>query len=133
MSYLLDTDICIYILNESPPKLKDHFLQHAGGPVYVSTLTEAELAYGALHSSRQKENAQRVDNFLEPFEKIPFDSDAARQFAKVKQELAKKGKPIGAIDMLIAAIALSRGLTLLTNNLKHFGQIPGLSLENWLE
>lgn len=133
MSYLLDTDICIYILNGGNPKLQKRFMDQGGSRLCVSTLTEAELHYGALHSSRPQKNRQRISLFLDPLEIIPFDSQGAEAFARIKETLVKKGKPIGAIDMLIAATALSNRLTLITNNVKHFAMIPELSFENWLE
>lgn len=132
MSYLLDTDICIYILNNKSPELQKRFQEKGGARICVSTLTEAELYYGAIHSAHPEKNRERVKDLLGPLEIIPFDSDAAREFASIKQTLTTKGKPIGAIDMLVAAIARAKSLTIVTNNLKHFESIPNLSVENWL-
>ncbi len=132
MTYLLDTDICIYILNRPTPNLRSRFEKEPLSELGVSILTEAELYYGALHSSKPKNNRDRVESLLSPLTRLPFDSDAAGAFASIKENLAKRGKMIGAIDMLIAAVARSKNLTLITNNLKHFGEIQGLSIENWL-
>lgn len=132
MSYLLDTDICIYILNNESPELQNRFREKAGAAICVSTLTEAELYYGAIHSARPEKNKERVRALLDPLEIIPFDSESAHEFALIKETLVTKGTPIGAIDMLIAAIARAKDLTIVTNNLKHFGSVPGLSVENWL-
>lgn len=132
MSYLLDTDICIYILNGASSALEQQFREKAGTRICVSTLTEAELYYGALHSSRPEKNRERVRVLLDPLEMVSFDSEAAHQFAQIKETLVTKGKPIGAIDMLIAAIAKAKELTLVTNNVKHFKSIPGLTVENWV-
>lgn len=132
MSYLLDTDICIYILNGASSQLQKHFQEKSGSRFCVSALTEAELYYGAIHSSRPQKNKERIKHFLDPLEIIPFDSQAAQQFAQIKQSLVTSGKPIGAIDMLIAATAITKELTLITNNLKHFKFISSLALENWL-
>ena len=131
MTFLLDTDICIYILNESSPKLRAHLEAMEPKNIVVSALTEAELLYGALHSGNPKKNQERVKRFLPPFLTLPFDSDAAVQFAQIKELLVKKGRLIGAIDMLIAAIAKSHDLTIVTNNLRHFEEVPDLKVENW--
>lgn len=131
MSYLLDTDICIYILNGASDALKKRFRGVMRQRLCVSSLTEAELCYGALHSARPQANQERIQAFLDPLEILPFDSRAAREFAQVKQTLVKQGLPSGAIDMLIAATALAGNLTLVTNNVKHFKAIPGLRVENW--
>ena len=132
MNYLLDTDICIYILNERDEKLRSRFLKHVSAQIAVSTLTEAELFYGAVHSARPVQNRERVAAFLEPLTRIPFDSEAAVVFAVIKQELVTRGRVVGAIDMLIAASALAKGYTLITNNEKYFQSVRGLAIENWL-
>lgn len=132
MSYLLDTDICIYILNGPPPALRDRVLQAAAEKIHVSTMTEAELYYGALHSSRPQKNRDRIEALLLPLAKLDFDSDAAHSFAEIKENLVKKGALIGVFDMLIAAIARSHNLTLVTNNVKDFERVPNLSIENWI-
>lgn len=132
MNYLLDTDICIYILNNKNPALEAKFKSHLTNKIAVSTLTEAELYYGALHSSRPIKNKERVKEFLEPLLKVPFDSEAALKFAEIKQALLSKGKPIGAIDMLIASIARTQEFALITNNVKHFKEISGLAVESWV-
>jgi tRNA(fMet)-specific endonuclease VapC len=132
MSYLLDTDICIYILNQGDPKLRKKFQEKAAARLAVSALTEAELYYGALHSRKAKQNWERVGIFLEPLEIIPFTSREAMGFAEIKEILFRKGKPIGAIDMMIAATALAHDLTLISNNVKHFTNIPKLKFENWV-
>ncbi len=132
MRYLLDTDTCIYILNGPTPLLRTRFEKENVASLAVSTLTEAELYYGALHSAKPEENRKRVEILISPFSRIPFDSEAAALFAPLKEDLIRRGKPIGVIDMLIASIAKSRGLTLVTNNLRHFQEIPGLSVENWV-
>lgn len=131
MNYLLDTDICIYILNGGNESLEKKFRQKAHQNICVSTITEAELYYGALHSAKPKINQERVEEFLQPFSKYDFDSKAALTFANIKEQLVKKGKKIGAMDMLIGAIALANQLVIVTNNTKHFQSIPTLKIENW--
>ncbi len=132
MSYLLDTDICIYILNGPTEALQNHFKNVMKKRICVSTLTEAELYYGSLHSSRPDKNRERVVMFLAPLEILPFDSKAAFFFAEIKETLTRRGKPSGVFDMLIAATARAHDLTLITNNTKHFDKISGLSVQNWL-
>ncbi|MBI4209437.1 MAG: type II toxin-antitoxin system VapC family toxin [Deltaproteobacteria bacterium] len=133
MRYILDTDICIYILNDAAPQLRSYFEKWGPDQICISTLTEAELYYGALHSSKPKKNQEKIQKFVMPFPRIPFDSSAAFEFAAVKEELTRKGRPIGAVDMLIGAIAKAHGLILVSNNIKHFKLITGLKVENWLE
>lgn len=132
MKFLLDTDICIYILNNAAPKLQWYFRKYGPARICLSTLSEAELYYGALHSSRPDTNRERVRKFVAPFLKLSFDSVAAQEFAVIKKQLVQKGCPIGSIDMLIAAIAKAHKLVLITNNLKHFKRIDGLKTANWL-
>ncbi len=132
MRYLLDTDTCIYILNGPTPTLRARFEKEGAADLGISTLTEAELCYGALHSSKPEKNRERVEILTAPFVKLPFDSEAAAAFAPIKEDLMRRGKPIGVIDTLIAAIAKSRRLVLVTHNLKHFRQIPDLAVEDWV-
>ncbi|MBI4239038.1 MAG: type II toxin-antitoxin system VapC family toxin [Deltaproteobacteria bacterium] len=131
MLYLLDTDICIYILNGGNERLKQRFRQCRTPDIGISAITEAELYYGALHSGHAEKNRDRVRAFLTPFTLCSFDSGAARHFAEMKQALTTKGQPIGIMDLLIAAVARALGLTVVTNNVKHFTRVPGLLVENW--
>ncbi len=131
MSYLLDTDICIYILNGGNPKLEKKFRSVAFERICVSTITQAELYYGALHSLRPQKNLDRIKEFLDPLEIIPFDSAAALAFAQIKESLVKKGNVAGSMDMLIAAVAKAHDFSIVTNNLKHFKPVPGIAVENW--
>lgn len=131
MRYLLDTDICIYLLNGGSESLRKRFMACRATDLGVSAITEAELLYGALHSARPAPNRDRVRVFIAPLEVCPFDFSAARHFAELKQVVTNKGKPIGLMDLLIAAVARSRGLTVVTNNTKHFAPLPGVSVENW--
>lgn len=133
MLYLLDTDICIYLLNGGNALLRKRFVNCRAEDLGVSAITEAELLYGALHSARPTPNRDRVRAFVAPLEVCPFDSLAARHFAELKQAVTSKGRPGGIMDLLIAAVARSRGLTIVTNNTRHFAPIPGLSVENWAQ
>lgn len=132
MTYLLDTDICIYILNGPTSRLRLNFNRAQQGEVGISTVTEAELYFGAFHSKFKKLNLERVEGFLSPLKKIHFNSESAYQFGEIKENLVRRGQSVGEMDMLIAATAKAHGLTLITNNAKHFRRIKGLKVENWL-
>jgi len=130
--YLLDTNICIAIINENAivlPLFYSHFAR-----CHIATVTIAELYKGVYCSRRVEGNRDRVSRFLDliPYI-IDFDRAAAEEFGKIQGELRKKGKPTGEMDALIAAMARSRGDVLVTNNVRHFENISGLAIANWLE
>lgn len=131
--YLLDTDTCIYLLN-GVARLKMQIAQMGVEAVAVAIVTKGELYFGAYHSSHLDQNRQRIHAFFaDPGPAVlPLNNQAMDCFGKCKAELRRTGRPIGDVDLLIAAVAISRGLTLVTNNTKHFNRIPGISLENWL-
>ena len=132
MNYLIDTDICIYIMNNRPLEVIRRFRNLELGQVGVSSITVSELQYGVSKSKRQKENQQRLDEFLLPFEIVPYDHTASRQYGDIRADLEKRGVVIGPLDLLIAAHAASRDLVLVTNNEKEFGRIQSLKVENWV-
>ena len=132
MNYLIDTNICIYIMNNRPPKVVRRFKKMEIGQVGVSSITVSELQYGVSKSQRQKENQQRLDEFLLPFEILSYDQTVSRQYGDIRADLEKRGIVIGPLDLLIAAQAVSRDLVLVTNNEKEFGRIPSLKIENWV-
>lgn len=133
MTYLLDTDICIYIIKNRfvglIKKLRRVGIENVG----ISAVTVAELEYGVSNSDRSGESRARLYEFMVPFAFIDFDLNAARQYGKIRKELKDLGQPIGPMDILIAAIAMAHGHTLVTNNAKEFGKVPGLKTENWIE
>jgi tRNA(fMet)-specific endonuclease VapC len=131
MIYLLDTCICIYLINKRPLPLISTFKQHQPGEIGISVITASELQYGVEKSSRKAENQERLDAFLAPFDILPYDVKAVAAYGDIRAELEKKGQPIGPLDMLIAAQALSGGLIFVTNNEEEFQRIPGLQIENW--
>lgn len=131
MAYLLDTNICIYLLKEQPSKLKLKFSSVQSTDLYLSSITIAELEFGVAKSTQAEKNSEALKVFLSSFQIIDFDSRAARQYGLIRALLEKQGTPIGANDMLIAAIAKSLDLTLVTNNEKEFARINGLKIENW--
>ena len=130
MKFLLDTDTCIYALKQSDSVL-GHLLAAAREDVFVSVVTEAELRTGAAKSSSPAGTLRRIENFLLPLTVIDFTSDDAIVYAGVRAKLERAGTPIGPLDTLIAAHAVGRKLTLVTNNEREFRRVHGLHLENW--
>jgi tRNA(fMet)-specific endonuclease VapC len=132
MRYLLDTDICIYIINKHPVKVFNRLRKCYIGDVAVSSITVAELEYGAAKSSIPDQNRNALLAFLSPLEIIPFDDQAAIHYGDIRSQLEKTGKMIGSMDMLIAAHARSIPLVLVTNNNSEFARVPDLRVENWV-
>ncbi len=132
MERMLDTNICIYIIKRQPPQVLKRLVACNVSDVCVSTITISELAYGISKSVDPQKNRDALSGFLVPLEILAFDDDAAFHYGEIRAHLEKKGKSIGAMDMLIAAHARSLGLTLVTNNAKEFRRVPGLSVENWV-
>lgn len=133
MRFLLDTNICIYIIKQKPPKVFDKFQTLSPSDVGVSSITVAELEYGVYKSQRQEQNRAALSQFLIPLEILPFDERATQTYGQIRAELERTGIVIGSMDMLIASQALTLGLTLVTNNVREFSKIPSLTWENWVE
>lgn len=131
MMYLLDTNICIYIIKKKPPNVLRKFKTLKLGDIGISSITVAELRYGVEKSKYGARNRRAVDQFLTPLAIADFDAEAAQLYGNIRAALEAKGTPIGPLDTLIAAHALSLGVTLVTNNIKEFSRVPGLKLENW--
>ncbi len=131
MKFLLDTNICIYIIKKKPEKVLARFKKLKVGSIAISSITTSELFYGVYKSSKPDENMIALQEFLVPIEKLDFTNDDSLAYGKIRAELEAKGLPIGAMDMLIAAQALSRELVLVTNNEKEFNRIEELVIENW--
>lgn len=131
MKYLLDTNICIYLINERPKKVLAHFKRHALGDIGISSITASELAFGVAKCGSLK-NRIALEAFLLPLQIVEYDADAAMVYGDIRAALEKQGKTIGPLDMLIAAHALSRQLVLVTNNEKEFRRVDQLKVENWL-
>ena len=128
---LLDTNICIYIINTRPPQVAAHFEGLVYGDVAVSSITGAELAFGVAKSGSAR-NQDALEKFLAPLDVLPFDAAAMYAYGTLRAQLQARGQPIGALDTLIAAHALALGATLVTNNLAEFARVPGLACENWV-
>jgi len=131
MRYLIDTNICLYIMNKRPIELINKFRQLAIGDVGISSITISELQYGISKSKHREKNQQRLHEFLAPLEILAFDEYASKYYGDIRFQLEQKGKIIGPLDLLIAAHALSKRLILVTNNDKEFKRIEGLKVENW--
>lgn len=131
MIVLLDTDLCIYIIRQKPITVLQRFNTYTVGDIGVSSVTVAELFVGAQKSQRPAHNHQAVEQFLLPLTIVSFDYDAAIAYGRVRATLEQQGTPIGALDTLIAAHAVSLGVKLATNNAREFMRVPGLIVEDW--
>lgn len=131
MQYLLDTNICIYLMREQPPAVAERFATLRRGDVGLSVITLAELRYGVeMNTANRKRNERALDALLAEIPAVPFDAPAAGVYGVIRA--AVRDRKRDALDRLIAAHAISAGLTLVTNNLADFQDYPGLRLENWV-
>ena len=133
MKYLIDTNICIYIMNKRPIAVIKKFKQFKPGEIGISAITISELQYGISKSAHRKKNEVRLEEFLAPLEILTYDRMAARVYGDIRFQLETLGLPIGPLDLLIAAHAISQGLVLITNNDKEFRRIKRLEVENWIK
>jgi tRNA(fMet)-specific endonuclease VapC len=131
LTYLLDTNICIYAIKRAPEVLR-RLQERLPDDFGVSAITIAELWFGAAKSSRPQTTRKAVDAFLKPFEVLPFAGDAAEEYAGIRLQLERAGQPIGERDLLIAAIAKARRLTVVTHNVREFSRVSGLKVEDWV-
>jgi tRNA(fMet)-specific endonuclease VapC len=132
VKYLLDTNICIHIIRRQPPTTVQRIRSEEPESIAVSTITLAELEYGVAKSQYPDRNRLALLEFLVPFTIVDFDQGAATHYGSIRAAVEAKGNPIGAMDMLIAAQARSRGLVLVTNNMREFRRVEGLQVENWV-
>ena len=133
MTYMLDTNICIYAMKNKPEKVLRRFKDELDNGICISSITLAELEYEIKHSSDPAKNGVALLRFLLPMSVLPFGPDAASEYGEIRAYLQNKGTPIGPLDMLIAGHAKAENLVLVTNNVREFERIPGLRLENWAE
>lgn len=131
LKYMLDTNIIIYVIKQKPPEVRIKFNQVAT-QLCVSSITVAELIYGAEHSQFPEKNLQVVEDFLSRLQVLDYGIDAAIQYGNIKASLRNSGRLISDNDLHIAAHARSKGLVLVTNNSKEFERVPALQLENWV-
>jgi len=130
--YMLDTDICSYVIRERPLEVFEKFKKVEVNQLCISVVTYAELIYGVEHSSSRKINRPIIDDFVRHLDIITWDEDAAEHYGKIRAFLRAEGNIIGSMDMMIAAHARSQNMILITNNDKHFKRVPKLRLENWV-
>jgi tRNA(fMet)-specific endonuclease VapC len=129
---MLDTNICIYIIKQKPEKVINRFRQLPISSLAISSITLSELEYGVMKSSKPDQNQIALSQFVAPLEIIPYGDDAAQYYGKLRAFLEKQVIPIGSLDMIIAAHALSINCILVTNNEKEFSRVPDLHIENWI-
>ena len=132
ISCMLDTNICVYVINARPPTVLARFRQESLGSIGISSVTAAELAFGVAKSGSTR-NREALEMFLAPLEVMPFDASAIWHFGELRAGLERRGQPIGALDTMIAAHALASNTILVTNNTREFTRVPGLRLKNWAD
>jgi tRNA(fMet)-specific endonuclease VapC len=130
--FILDTDVCSYIMSGSCDKLLRNLENHKQAKLYITAVTYAKLLYGA-HRKDSKRIFEKITSIVARASIISFDQSAAKIYAKLRSELEAKGMPIENMDMLIVACAVANKATLVTNNTKHFSKINGLEVQNWIE
>jgi tRNA(fMet)-specific endonuclease VapC len=131
MKFMLDTNTCIYIIKRKPRDVIRRFKRIEISQIGISSITLSELLYGVSKSSRPEQNQLALTQFIAPLEILPYGDEAAQYYGDIRAHLEKQGEPIGSLDMLIAAHALSIPCTLVTNNEKEFIRIPNLKIVNW--
>jgi tRNA(fMet)-specific endonuclease VapC len=132
MKLMLDTNICIYIIKQQPANVLKRFLEYQPGDIGISAITLSELRYGVAKSRQVEKNARALDEFIVPLEVLPYGEEAALAYGAIRTHLERAGTPIGSMDMLIAAHAVSSGVTLVTNNTREFMRVPGLTVVDWV-
>jgi len=130
MKFLLDTDTCIFALRNHPG-VRAHFERVAPDQVALSAMNDAELWYGALNSQHPAHHSRCVEAFLKPLAVLPFDAEAAKEHARLR--MALRNQPIGERDLVIASVAMARGLTVVTHHQREFGRVPGLKAIDWTD
>ncbi|MCX7159178.1 MAG: type II toxin-antitoxin system VapC family toxin [Proteobacteria bacterium] len=128
---LLDTNICIYIINAKPPAVLARFRQYRMGDIGLCSVVAAELAFGVAKSDSAR-NRQALEMFLAPLIILPFDTAAVWVYGDLRADLERRGTPIGSLDTMIAAHALSQQALLISNNTREFSKVPDLQLDNWV-
>lgn len=132
MSYLLDTDIIVYWLNNAYPGIQKKIENVAAAQIFISSITVAELFFGAYNSSKVSENIKLLEELTSEIKILPFDQKCGKIFGKIKAQLKKTGEMINDSDLFIASIAIKNRLCLITNNERHFRRVKELYIENWV-
>ena len=131
IKYMLDTNICIYIIKQKPKDVIERFRQAQVSEIGVSSITLSELEYGVMKSAKPEQNKLALAQFIAPIEISAYDDVAAQHYGVIRAHLERQGTPIGSLDMLIAAHALSQNSVLITNNESEFKRVSNLRIENW--
>ena len=131
IKYMLDTNICIYIIKQKPKNVIERFRQAQVSEIGVSSTTLSELEYGVMKSAKSEQNKLALVQFIAPIEISAYDDVAAQHYGVIRAHLERQGTPIGSLDMLIAAHALSQNSVLITNNESEFKRVSNLKIENW--
>ena len=131
--YLLDSNICIYIINGKPSKVVQKIKEYIPPEIKLSSISIAELEYGVSKSENREKNRQALINFASAFDIVDFNDNDAEIYGMIRADLEKKGQVIGPYDMQIAAQAISRNMVLVTNNVREFCRVKNLKIENWAE
>jgi len=131
MTYLFDTNICIFLINRKPETVFRKLRSVPLGEIGISSVSVSELLYGVAKSAAVEKNQAALEKFLLPLDILPYDALAAEHYGPLRAYLESRGTPIGPMDLMIAAHALSQNLMLVTNNLKEFKRVPGLRVEDW--
>jgi tRNA(fMet)-specific endonuclease VapC len=132
LQYMLDTNICIYVIKNYPSELRERFNRLAE-QLCMSSITLAELHYAAEKSARRLENLQAIVQFSARLEVLAFSAKAAAHFGQIRADVERLGTPVGPLDMLIGAHARAEGLVVVTNNAREFRRLPGVRVENWAD
>jgi tRNA(fMet)-specific endonuclease VapC len=133
MNYLLDTNICVLLIRQKSPQVLTKLTSYAITDVSISAITVAELQYGVQKSAKPTQNQQALNQFLIPLTILPFEEGATIHYGRIRVYLEAQGLPIGALDTLIAAQAIHHNLTLVTNNVREFSRVPGLTIVDWTQ
>lgn len=132
MRYMLDTNICIYLIKHKSPQVFEKLQEHNPDEICISVVTYAELVHGVEKSKAVERNRLALTILLSNIEILDFDMKAAEEYGRIRADLEKKGTPIGPLDMMIAGHAKSLGYTVVTNNVGEFKRVEGLQHENWV-
>lgn len=131
MNYCLDSNTVVYYLKGTYPAIRERMEAIRPRSIYLPEMVYAELLYGVFRSEQRLENAKKLEAFVAPFKRLPFDERASEHYAEIRAYLLQSGQPIGPNDLIIASITRAAGMTLVTHNLKEFWKVPGLRLEDW--
>lgn len=131
--FLLDTNVCIHLLNGQHSSIHDKFMQTTPSEIVLCSVVKAELIFGARYSAKVEDNLLLLKKFFAPLNSLPFDDRAAEEYGVIRADLSKQGKIIGPNDLMIASIVKAFDVTLVSHNTKEFSRITGLRLTNWQE